>query len=301
MDTIKGFKVKVIEFKKALDKGLRIISLRDRQKEKHIELLQMLFELLQVYRKDGPQTVERHIENPHNSLLFKKYPKLISNQRLMETIHDSLTISLMTDFDADFLEKHLHDKTSDDLHIKMVQKALVVFQVGCPPFVCIEASRNLIPYDERPTFQEMDISTTTIKRVTHSPEQNPPILSQEIEEVLDENAKLRFANKKEGEEFDFNDLSSIQSNGMKCILREVTNDKLLLAFKLAPASFKLRVYSALSTKAVEMLKEDFANMGYARVSDVEAAQDHILKVALRLEAEGKILIPRGGSYDNMVK
>jgi flagellar motor switch protein FliG len=49
-----------------------------------------------------------------------------------------------------------------------------------------------------------------------------------------------------------------------------------------------------------MLKEDMANMGPSRLSDVEGAQQEIVNAARRLEAEGKIMIARGGTEDAMV-
>ncbi|MGZ3785773.1 MAG: FliG C-terminal domain-containing protein, partial [Bdellovibrio sp.] len=55
-----------------------------------------------------------------------------------------------------------------------------------------------------------------------------------------------------------------------------------------------------SARAAEMLREDLSNMGPSRLSDVEGAQQEIVNVARRLEAEGKILIARGGSEDAMV-
>ena len=53
-------------------------------------------------------------------------------------------------------------------------------------------------------------------------------------------------------------------------------------------------------ETAEMLREDLANMGPARLSDVESAQQEIVNAARRLEAEGKIIIARGGSEDAMV-
>ena len=49
-----------------------------------------------------------------------------------------------------------------------------------------------------------------------------------------------------------------------------------------------------------MLREDLANMGPSRLSDVEGAQQEIVNVARRLEGEGKIIIARGGTEDAMV-
>ena len=54
------------------------------------------------------------------------------------------------------------------------------------------------------------------------------------------------------------------------------------------------------TRAAEALKDDLGSMGPARLSDVEGAQQEIVNVARRLEAEGRIIISRGGSDDALV-
>ena len=41
-------------------------------------------------------------------------------------------------------------------------------------------------------------------------------------------------------------------------------------------------------------------MGPSKLSDVEAAQQEIVNTARKLEAEGKILIARGGAEDALV-
>ncbi len=57
----------------------------------------------------------------------------------------------------------------------------------------------------------------------------------------------------------------------------------------------------MSSRAVEMLKEDMEIMGPVRVKDVENAQQMIIKVAKRLEQEGKIqLMAAGGGGDEFV-
>jgi flagellar motor switch protein FliG len=43
-----------------------------------------------------------------------------------------------------------------------------------------------------------------------------------------------------------------------------------------------------------MIREDLEIMGPTRLSDVEAAQQNIVKVVRKLEGEGRIMISRGG-------
>ena len=56
----------------------------------------------------------------------------------------------------------------------------------------------------------------------------------------------------------------------------------------------------MSTRASTLLQEDLQSMGPAKLSDVEAAQQEIVNMARKLEAEGKILIARGGAEDALV-
>jgi flagellar motor switch protein FliG len=115
-------------------------------------------------------------------------------------------------------------------------------------------------------------------------EEKDPILAEEIRKLM----------------FVFEDLVKIDDRGIALLLKEVPSDKLLLALKTANEDIKNKIFKNLSSRAAEMLKEDLANMGPSRLSDVEAAQSEIVNIARRLEAEGKIMIARGGSDDALV-
>ena len=47
---------------------------------------------------------------------------------------------------------------------------------------------------------------------------------------------------------------------------------------------------AMSSRAVEMLKEDMETMGQVRGKDVQAAQQELLSLARKLESEGKMIL-----------
>ncbi len=115
-------------------------------------------------------------------------------------------------------------------------------------------------------------------------EEKDPLLAEEIRKLM----------------FVFEDIAKIDDRGIQVLLKEVPNDRLLLALKTASDEVKAKIFKNLSTRAADMLKEDLSNMGPARLSDVEGAQQEIVNVARRLEAEGKIMITRGGSEDAMV-
>ena len=60
--------------KMAIKKALHAWLGKGPSKQDYLELLQMMFQLFQMFRKDGPQAVERHIEEPDKSEIFKAYP-----------------------------------------------------------------------------------------------------------------------------------------------------------------------------------------------------------------------------------
>ncbi len=100
--------------------------------------------------------------------------------------------------------------------------------------------------------------------------------------------------------FVFDDLGKIDDRGIQAILREVTSQDLALALKTAGDEIKEKIFKNMSERAVEMLKEDMEAMGPVRLADVEKAQQEIIKVAMRLEQEGKIMISRGGGEGDVL-
>lgn len=115
-------------------------------------------------------------------------------------------------------------------------------------------------------------------------EEKDPLLAEEIRKLM----------------FVFEDIAKIDDRGVQILLKEVPNDRLLLALKTANDDIRNKIFKNISSRAADMLREDLSNMGPARLSDVESAQQEIVNVARRLEAEGKIIIARGGSEDAMV-
>ncbi len=98
--------------------------------------------------------------------------------------------------------------------------------------------------------------------------------------------------------FVFEDLLDIDDRGIMSILKEVSTDDLKLALKTASDDLKEKIFKNMSSRAVEMLKEDMEIMGPTRLKDVEGAQQSIIKIAKRLEQEGKIQLMTGGAGED---
>lgn len=120
-------------------------------------------------------------------------------------------------------------------------------------------------------------------------------LIDQIEEYDPETAeKIR------GKMFTFEDLVNVDDRGMQVLLREVRNETLTIALKTASQQVKDKIFSNVSERAREMIKEDLEAMGPVKLSDVESAQQSIVHLALRLEEEGKIVIPGRGGQEILV-
>ncbi|KIH77569.1 flagellar motor switch protein FliG [Geoalkalibacter ferrihydriticus] len=100
--------------------------------------------------------------------------------------------------------------------------------------------------------------------------------------------------------FTFDDLVKLDNRSLQMVLREINNDTLTLALKSASEDVKEKIFSNISQRAAEMIEEDLEAMGPVRVSEVEAMQQTILQVALKLEEEGQLVIPGRGGEDALV-
>ena len=94
--------------------------------------------------------------------------------------------------------------------------------------------------------------------------------------------------------FVFEDLLQIENRHFRDILQNVDNQLLIKALKTTSDEMKDKVFSNLSERASEMLKEDMEVMGPVKLSEVEEAQQEIIKIAKRLESEGRIVLAKGG-------
>ncbi|MCD6264811.1 MAG: flagellar motor switch protein FliG [Deltaproteobacteria bacterium] len=98
--------------------------------------------------------------------------------------------------------------------------------------------------------------------------------------------------------FVFEDLLQVEDRGFREILQNVDNQGLAKALKTASEELKQKIFNNLSERAADMLKEDMEIMGPVRLKEVEEAQQNILRITKKLEAEGKIAL--AGSEDVFV-
>ena len=97
--------------------------------------------------------------------------------------------------------------------------------------------------------------------------------------------------------FVFDDLVELDSRGMQELMKEISKEDLPVALRGATPEIKEKFLKNMSSRAAEMLKEDMETRGPVKVSDVEKAQQNILKVCRKLEEEGRIVIGGGGGEE----
>ena len=123
----------------------------------------------------------------------------------------------------------------------------------------------------------MDKSTES--RILATIEESNPDLAEQIRELM----------------FTFEDLALIDGKGVQAILKEMPQNELVLCLKTASDAIKELVFSNMSERASDMIREDLEMLGPVRVSDVDQAQQKMVKVARKLEEEGKIIIGGRGA------
>jgi flagellar motor switch protein FliG len=94
--------------------------------------------------------------------------------------------------------------------------------------------------------------------------------------------------------FTYEDIRKIDDHGVQMMLKEISQEDLLISLKTASEELKEKIFSNMSERASTMLKEDLEAMGLTKVTEVERSQQKIVSVIKRLEDDGRIVVGGGG-------
>ena len=100
--------------------------------------------------------------------------------------------------------------------------------------------------------------------------------------------------------FVFEDILMLDDRSIQRMLREVENSELAVALKNANEEVQNVIFNNMSTRLVDMIKEDMEYMGPVRLKDVEEAQQKIVNIIRKLEDSAEIVISRGGGDEIIV-
>ena len=73
-------------------------------KARYMELMALMYDILQKARKEGLMAIEQDVEDPHNSALFKKYPVVGHDHHVVEFITDYLRMMVSGNLNSHEIE-----------------------------------------------------------------------------------------------------------------------------------------------------------------------------------------------------
>ncbi len=132
------------------------------------------------------------------------------------------------------------------------------------PLGGIDAAANIV------NFLDSELENEIIDNIT------------KFDQALSEKIKERM--------FPFERLADIDDRSLQMLLRDVSNDILVIALKGTDESVRSVFLKNMSGRAAAMLKDDLEAMGPISLSKVEAAQKEIVTTAQRLSKEGKVIL-----------
>lgn len=100
--------------------------------------------------------------------------------------------------------------------------------------------------------------------------------------------------------FTFEDFLSVPESGLRELVAALDKKTLALALKGAAEELKAHLFKTMSSRAVEMLKEDMEALGAVSRKDVAKAQQEIIAAARSLEADGKLVLRPEADDDYIV-
>ena len=110
-------------------------------------------------------------------------------------------------------------------------------------------------------------------------------LEIEEPELADEDRKKMFV---------FEDILLLDDRAIQRVMRDVDNNDIAIALKVANEEVKNVVFKNISKRLAAMIQEDMEFMGPVRMKDVEEAQQKIVGIIRKLEDSAEIVISRGG-------
>jgi len=128
------------------------------------------------------------------------------------------------------------------------------------------------------------VDTSVAQEILESIEHEEPSLAISIRDLM----------------FTFADLIEVDEAQIRELMVVVDKRVLATALKGTSEDLKNHFFRTMSSRAVEMLKEDVESLGPIRSKEVAKAQAEIVALARKLEAEGKIVLKGEGSDEYVV-
>jgi flagellar motor switch protein FliG len=135
---------------------------------------------------------------------------------------------------------------------------------------------------DRSAYEGVDTVADLLNRV------GPKVTADLLAGIEKENANL--AAKIRNQMFTFEDFVEVPESGLRELLGQLDKKVLATALKGASENLRNHFFKCMSSRAVEMMKEDMDALGPVKGKDVGQAHTDIVAVARKLESEGKMTL-----------
>ena len=114
-------------------------------KARYMELMALLYDILQKARKEGLMSIEKDVEDPHSSPLFQKYPTVGNDHHVTEFITDYLRMMVSGNLNAHEIES-LMDAEIDTHHHEAFLAVIALQRLagGLPAFGIVAAVLGVV-------------------------------------------------------------------------------------------------------------------------------------------------------------
>ncbi|MCA6217998.1 flagellar motor stator protein MotA [Ideonella sp. B7] len=109
-------------------------------KTRAMELLALLYEILQKARKEGLMSIEKDVEDPHSSPLFQKFPVVGNDHHVTEFITDYLRMMVSGNLNAHEIESLMDSELETHHHEAYAPAAALARLAGALPAFGIVAA-----------------------------------------------------------------------------------------------------------------------------------------------------------------
>jgi len=114
-------------------------------KARYMELMALLYDILQKARKEGLMAIEQDVEDPHSSALFKKYPAVGSDHHVVEFITDYLRMMVSGNLNAHEIESLMDSEIETHHHEEHAAVAAINrLAGGLPAFGIVAAVLGVV-------------------------------------------------------------------------------------------------------------------------------------------------------------
>lgn len=218
---------------------------------------------IETLQRADPQKLARFLEDEHPQTIALILGQLGDNQA------SALLMSLPNDVRAEAVKRlanlrRFSPEMAEKVSTVLSQKLMTVGEQGKRTYSGFQSAADIMN----------SIDTTVAQEILENIENEDPTLAISIRNLM----------------FTFEDLLQVGESHIRELMGAVDKRTLATALKGTQEELKNHFFRTMSTRAVEMLKEDVELLGPVRSKDVIKAQTEIVSIARELEAEGKIVL-----------